>query len=116
MELSQYNIRVNSIAPGFVDTSGRKHTPNPAKPERNKYRAKHETLIPLGSYAIPDQVAGIAVFLASDDAIYITGSNIVADGGARLPVVMDTPVEWLPDSVTERRISILKKQGEEEKS
>jgi len=113
MELSQYNIRVNSISPGYVDVSGRKHSFNPANPSRGKYRAKHETLIPLGSYAIPEQVAGIAVFLASDDAVYITGSNIVADGGARLPVIMDVPVDWLPDSVTDRRKSILKKdEGE----
>jgi hypothetical protein len=78
--------------------------------ERHKYRAKHETVIPLGSYAVPDQIAGIAVFLASDDAIYITGEEIVADGGARLPVIMDVPVNWLPDSVTDRQESIVKKE------
>ena len=111
MELSRYNIRVNSIAPGLVDTSGwgERHLNNP---ERRKYMDKRNAVIPLGSYAVPDQVAGIAVFLASDDAIYMTGSEIVADGGARLPVIMDIPAEWLPDSVLERPESILIKNRE----
>jgi len=114
MELSRYNIRVNSIAPGMVDTgweSGRS-----TNPERIKRRAKHEAVVPLGSYAVPEQVAGIAVFLASDDAIYITGSEIVADGGARLPVIMDVPVDWLPDSIADRPKSILKKYMEKKEN
>ena len=107
MELSRYNIRVNSIAPGMVDVNWT--ATRPVNPERQKRRAKHEALMPLGSYAVPEQIAGIAVFLASDDAIYITGEEIVADGGARLPVTFDIPIEWLPDSITNRPQSILKK-------
>jgi NAD(P)-dependent dehydrogenase (short-subunit alcohol dehydrogenase family) len=108
MELSRYNIRVNAVSPGYVDVSGEAwHLKNP---KRQQYRAKHEAVIPLGSYAVPDQIAGIVAFLASGDAIYITGEEIVADGGARLPVIMDVPVDWLPDSITDRPESILKKQ------
>ena len=107
MELGRYNIRVNSIAPGMVDTGW--WARHPQNPERSRRREKHEAFMPLGSYAVPNQIAGIAVFLASDDAIYITGEEIVADGGARLPVNFDVPADWLPDSVTDRPESILKK-------
>lgn len=108
MELSSYNIRVNSIAPGMIDTGW--WASRPQNPERSKRREKHEAFIPIGSYAIPSQIAGIVVFLASDDAIYITGEEIVADGGARLPVNFDIPADWLPDSITDRPESIVKKQ------
>ena len=104
MELSRYNIRVNSIAPGLVDVRGLDH-------KKNSYSKKYETVIPLGSWACPEQVAGIAVFLASDDAIYITGEEIVADGGARLPVMMDLPAEWIPDSVRPDSILIKQREG-----
>ena len=110
MELSKYNIRVNSIAPGLVDTG---YMSNQNNPKRNKYIKKHETVIPLGSWACPDQVAGIVVFLASDDAIYITGEEIIADGGAKLPVMMDLPADWIPDSLPERTTSILIKNRED---
>jgi NAD(P)-dependent dehydrogenase (short-subunit alcohol dehydrogenase family) len=110
MELSRYNIRVNSVAPGLVDIHGMSNSDNP---RAVRYRKKYETVIPLGSYAVPDQVAGIVVFLASDDAIYITGSEIVADGGARLPVMMDLPGDWLPDNMPDRAKSILIKNRED---
>jgi hypothetical protein len=73
----------------------------------NKRMKKYETVIPLGSWANPGQVAGIVAFLASGDAVYITGEEIIADGGARLPVMMDLPADWIPDSVQGRPESIL---------
>lgn len=109
MELSRYNIRVNSIAPGLVDVSGMS-SPNNKNHWKDKYAKKYETVIPLGSWATPEQVAGIVVFLASDDAIYITGEEIIADGGAKLPVMMDLPADWIPDSLPERAESILKRR------
>ncbi|MCL2158236.1 MAG: SDR family oxidoreductase [Oscillospiraceae bacterium] len=109
LELARYNIRVNAVAPGLVDTGWLE---SPKNREADRHKKKYKTVIPLGSYAVPDQVAGIVAFLASDDAIYITGSQIVADGGAALPVIMDLPHEWLPESPPERRKSVLEKDRE----
>ena len=113
MELSKYNIRVNSLAPGVVDTGWMEKSRNT---ERYKRYMKYDALTPLGSYAIPSQVAGIIVFLASDDAIYITGEEIVADGGARLPVIMDVPAEWVPSPAPDKPESILIKNRGKNKS
>ncbi|MCL2099086.1 MAG: SDR family oxidoreductase [Oscillospiraceae bacterium] len=101
LELAPYNIRVNTISPGLVDVSGLDHI-------KDRHRKKFETVIPLGSWACPEQIAGIAVFLASDDAVYITGEEIIADGGAKLPVMMDLPADFIPDTV-KRAESILVK-------
>jgi len=113
LELSRYNIRVNALSPGLVDVHGMGIN-NPSKPGRSRYAKKFETVIPLGNWAIPDQVAGIVVFLASDDAIYITGEEIIADGGAKLPVMMDLPPDWIPESLTRAMPSILIKDKNRE--
>ena len=112
LELGRYNIRLNAVAPGLVDTGWLE---NPKNRGSDRHKRKYRNVIPLGSYAVPEQVAGIVAFLASDDAIYITGSQIVADGGAELPVIMDLPHEWLPEVLPERRKSILEKNREENK-
>jgi glucose 1-dehydrogenase len=76
VELAAHGITVNNIAPGAVDTPIDAATK--AAPE--KYAALlHE--IPLGRMGQPAEIAGLAVFLASDAAAYITGSTYVIDGG-----------------------------------
>lgn len=73
-ELAGRGIRVNAIAPGFIET---KMT---AKlPEEYKEALKKE--IPLGRYGQPDEIAALALFLASEQAAYITGQVISIDGG-----------------------------------
>jgi NAD(P)-dependent dehydrogenase (short-subunit alcohol dehydrogenase family) len=59
--------------------SNRHLIPDPAE------YAKHLERIPLGRYGQPEDIANVAVFLASDAAIYITGQTIVVDGGWVLP-------------------------------
>ncbi|MDR5682714.1 MAG: SDR family oxidoreductase [Armatimonadota bacterium] len=67
-------IRVNAIAPGYTDTRAHAHrTPQD--------RARIEATIPLGRFASPEEVAEAVLFLASDDARYITGQTLVACGG-----------------------------------
>jgi 3-oxoacyl-[acyl-carrier protein] reductase len=67
-------IRVNAVAPGYTDT--RVHAHRTAGD-----RARIESTIPVGRFASPDEVAEAVLFLASDDARYITGQTIVVAGG-----------------------------------
>jgi NAD(P)-dependent dehydrogenase (short-subunit alcohol dehydrogenase family) len=80
LALAPHGIRVNAIGPGSIRTamlSGTLHD----KAAMN--RALSRT--PLGRVGEPEEIAAIAAFLASDDASYITGQVIYADGG-RLPL------------------------------
>ena len=76
LELAPYNITVNNIGPGAV------HTPIDADveadPEKMGALLKE---IPLGRMAQPEEVAGLALYLASDAAAYVTGATFFIDGG-----------------------------------
>ncbi len=73
-ELAKANIRVNALAPGFVETDMNKQI----APD---YMESMKQQISLGRIAQPDEVASLAVFLASDESSYITGQVIRIDGG-----------------------------------
>ena len=73
-ELAKRNIRVNAIAPGFIRT----RMTDQLSPE---IQQKILDQIPLGRYGTPEEVAEVAVFLASEAARYVTGQVIVVDGG-----------------------------------
>ncbi|MCL6472881.1 MAG: 3-oxoacyl-[acyl-carrier-protein] reductase [Firmicutes bacterium] len=73
-EFSNRNIRVNAVAPGFIET-------DMTKKLSDDVREKARLQIPLGFFGKPDDVAASVVFLASDDARYITGQVLVVDGG-----------------------------------
>jgi NAD(P)-dependent dehydrogenase (short-subunit alcohol dehydrogenase family) len=76
IELSPLGIRVNAIGPGFVAT------PLNARARENPdYMANFSTRIPMGRIGAPEDIAGPAVFLASDMARYITGVTLPVDGG-----------------------------------
>jgi gluconate 5-dehydrogenase/3-oxoacyl-[acyl-carrier protein] reductase len=76
MELGPAGIRVNSVAPGVVDTAlWAKNKTIPGMIE------KVEEQTPLGRWAVPDDIADVIVFLASDAARFVTGETITADGG-----------------------------------
>lgn len=76
IELAPFGITVNSIAPGAIETPiNRTLLSDPAK-----LRALLDN-IPLKRLGKPSDVAGVAAFLASSDADYITGTTVVADGG-----------------------------------
>jgi 3-oxoacyl-[acyl-carrier protein] reductase len=77
-ELGARNIRVNSIAPGFIQTEGS------ADLDLTQEMIEHVVgMTPLGRPGQPEDVARIAVFLASDDAEFVTGERIMASGGWR---------------------------------
>ncbi len=76
IELGGFGIRVNAVLPGLTDTP--LSAPMVAAP------AAHEAFmerIPLRRQATPDDIAAASVFLAGDDAVYITGTELVVDGG-----------------------------------
>ena len=75
-EWSQYGITVNSIAPGFIETEILK----PLTDDK-KHLADMLGRIPMERLGTPQEVANVALFLASDQASYVTGSTIFVDGG-----------------------------------
>jgi NAD(P)-dependent dehydrogenase (short-subunit alcohol dehydrogenase family) len=76
--LGRHGITVNAIAPGSVLTEAGIREEQSLEPDRRE-RILSET--PLGRFARPEEIACIAVFLASDDASYVTGATILASGG-----------------------------------
>ena len=76
IELAPYNIHVNGIAPGTVETDmSRKNLSNP------EWREKVISRFPLGRFAQPEDIAGAAVYLGSSESDWVTGQTIVVDGG-----------------------------------
>jgi len=73
-EVAAYNIRVNIVAPGFIET-------DMVKGLKEDYRAKMCGRIPLGRFGSPAEVAHAVTFLAGDESQYITGQTIIVDGG-----------------------------------
>jgi NAD(P)-dependent dehydrogenase (short-subunit alcohol dehydrogenase family) len=76
-EFSPQNVRINAIAPGFIETSMMK-TAMGSDPDRMN-RALNRT--PIGKFGKPSDIGWAAVFLASDAARYITGVSLPVDGG-----------------------------------
>ncbi|NAZ30391.1 MAG: 3-oxoacyl-[acyl-carrier-protein] reductase [Caldimicrobium sp.] len=74
LELAGRNITVNAIAPGYIQTDMTEKLPDKVKEAFLKE-------IPLGRAGLPEEVAHVAVFLASDKASYITGTVIHVNGG-----------------------------------
>ena len=76
VDYATQNVRVNSICPGFVETP----MTEPNFGDEEFYEYVHGQT-PMGRVAQPEEIAGLAMFLASDEASYITGANIPVDGG-----------------------------------
>jgi 3-oxoacyl-[acyl-carrier protein] reductase len=79
-ELGPRKIRVNSLAPGLVETEGTKA----AGTSEGEFKTYAVSRTPLGRVGEPQDVAKVAVFLASDDSAWITGEVLPVGGGARL--------------------------------
>ena len=77
-ELGPRNIRVNTVAPGLIDTEGNRRIGFVGSPDGDAVAAT----TPLGArFGRPEEVAPAVVFLASDDAAWLTGERISASGG-----------------------------------
>jgi NAD(P)-dependent dehydrogenase (short-subunit alcohol dehydrogenase family) len=86
VEYASRNIRVNALSPGLIDTQIWKDIINAAQDteECKNYWASN---IPAGRPGTSEEIAAAAVFLASDEASYCTGSNIIIDGGMTAQLV-----------------------------
>ena len=74
LEMAPYGVRVNSIAPGYIDTPlTRQHAP--------EVRDRIRTTTPLGRFGEPRELIGPIVFLASEASSFVTGTTLVVDGG-----------------------------------
>jgi 3-oxoacyl-[acyl-carrier protein] reductase len=73
-EVAPYNIRVNAVAPGFIETD---MTANFTEKMREKFFA----MIPLRRFGTPEEVSNAVLFLLTDESQYITGQVIQLDGG-----------------------------------
>jgi len=79
-DLKSRRIRVNAVSPGSIDTPGLNDLL--ASSEVGEQRRKAITsAVPLGRFGTPDEIAKAVVFLASDDASYVTGAELFVDGG-----------------------------------
>ena len=75
IDWGRYHIRVNSISPGLIWTSI-----NPYYQD-SKIRQARQEMVPLGRLGTPDDIASVAVLLASDETEYVTGCDLRVDGG-----------------------------------
>lgn len=77
-ELAPDNIRVNTLVPGPIKTGLRDFLPEKVRKDFEK-SVIHD--VPLGRIGLPEEVAAVALFLLSDEASYVTGSQYMVDGG-----------------------------------
>jgi NAD(P)-dependent dehydrogenase (short-subunit alcohol dehydrogenase family) len=84
MDLASDHVRVNAICPGAIRTQATDRHIASLGMEREEAYREFGDACPMKRMGRPDEIAGAAVFLASDDASYITGAQIVIDGGATI--------------------------------
>jgi sorbose reductase len=77
VELAPHNIRVNSVSPGYILTE--------LVEPMAEYHRLWEPKIPLGRIGRPDELTGLYLYLASEASSYMTGSDVVIDGGYTCP-------------------------------
>ncbi len=94
IEFGPAGVRVNAVAPGLID--GGMSEPIYADPDVRRARSEK---IPLGRLGTVDDIANVVLWMASDDAGYVTGQNLIVDGGVVMSIIANLPRPKAVDSV-----------------
>lgn len=81
IELGPYNINVNAVAPGFVDTEMTRQTAARRGIDPEEYKQMRAKNIPLGRVGVPADIANVIAFLCSEEASFVSGQIIYVKGG-----------------------------------
>ena len=81
INLIEHGIRVNAICPGTIDTPGLRHGAETTSDDPDAAMASYLALQPMKRFGTPEEIANTVLFLASDEASFVTGESFVADGG-----------------------------------
>jgi NAD(P)-dependent dehydrogenase (short-subunit alcohol dehydrogenase family) len=84
LDLAQYNVRVNCVSPGAIDTELLRQARFGGQPDQDRLVAGVGRSLPLGRIGYPRDIAMAALYLASDESEWVTGSNVVVDGGGTI--------------------------------
>jgi NAD(P)-dependent dehydrogenase (short-subunit alcohol dehydrogenase family) len=96
LEQAKYGVRANCVCPGPIDTAW---TRGPGGPLSIEIQAMIGGMVPLGRRGSPEEIANVFAFLASDEASYVTGALLLADGG--VTPAKGSPGEMVPDALRE---------------
>jgi NAD(P)-dependent dehydrogenase (short-subunit alcohol dehydrogenase family) len=94
LEQAKYGVRANCVCPGAIDTAW---TRGPGGPLNAEVQGMIDGMVPLGRRGSPEEMANIFAFLASDEASYITGALLLADGG--VTPAKGSPGVMVPDEL-----------------
>ncbi|MFJ1792564.1 3-oxoacyl-ACP reductase FabG [Kitasatospora griseola] len=83
IELGPYNVNVNAVAPGYIATSMTAATAERVGATPEAHQAEVAQRTPLRRVGLPEEVASVVAFLASEDASYVSGQTLYVNGGAR---------------------------------
>ena len=82
LELASSGVRVNAVSPGVVDTPLLRNARFAGKPNQDELVAEVGANVPIGRIGLPQDIARAVLYLASDEAAWVTGTNLVIDGGS----------------------------------
>jgi NAD(P)-dependent dehydrogenase (short-subunit alcohol dehydrogenase family) len=91
LEVAEYGINVNAILPGFIDTPLTKPMADDFKMDQNEFNVWLSKSLPMKRMGTIDEIGDLAVFLASRESAYITGQEIIIDGGNIIQEVKGVP-------------------------